>query len=894
MIYMKYLFFLLFFFSCQYTVQAKSLDKITLQLKWTHAFQFAGYYAAKEKGFYQQAGLDVDIAEASPTTDPIKNVLDDKAQYGVGTSSLLLEYEKKKPIVVLAVVFQESPYEIHASPDIQTIQDLIGKRLMLEPQSDELLAYLQKEGISLDQIKIIPHSFNLSDLITGKTDAMSGYVSNEPYYYHKRNYPFQTFTPRSAGIDFYGDNLFTTQSEIANHPDRVKAFRKASMQGWQYAKEHREEMINLILEKYAPNLTSEYLHYESAQMIPLLQPDLIEIGYMNPVRWKHIADTYVSLGLMPNNYNLEGFIYHEQQPLFPIWLIRILIAGLVVILMTSGVLVYFIRLNKHLAESRLRFKTLFQNSPIGMAMVDFESGRFLEANNVILEMSGHSYAEYLRLTFWDVTPGRFREQILRLLQDLNENGQIGPIEQECLRKDGSVYSVRTRCFLTYDRDNRKQIWAFIEDISKQKLIEESLKLSNVKYEHLVENIAGEYCFYMHDTQGIITYVSPSIFEMLGYTVDEAKAHYADFVTDHPSNYQIFASTDAVLRGEKQPTYLAQFRHKDGTTRWIEVNESPIFDESGKVIGVEGIMHNINALKESEFKLKLAASVFTNAKEGITITDSNGMIIDVNQAYEILTGYSKEELIGQSSSMLRSGRQTKEFYEDMWKKLLDEGHWSGEVWNRRKSGEFYAQILTISAVYDLDGSIMNFVGLVTDITSMKEHQKELEKIAHYDPLTALPNRLLLSDRLSHAIASANRRGRKLAVIFLDLDGFKPVNDTYGHEVGDELLRLLAKEMQTALREEDTLARIGGDEFVGVITDIGKDEECRAVLERLVNAISTPFVIKMLQIKVSASIGIAFYPDDGTDSDILIRNADQAMYVAKQSGKNQYRFFDHIDG
>lgn len=891
---MKYLFYLLLFFSCQYyTIQAKALEKVTLQLKWMHAFQFAGYYAAKEKGFYQQSGLDVDIVEASSTTDTIQNVLDNKAQYGVGTSSLLLEYGKKKPIVVLAVVFQESPFEIHASPNIQTIQDLIGKRLMLEPQSDELLAYLQKEGISLNQIKIIPHSFNSSDLITGKTDAMTGYVSSEPYYYHKHSYPFHTFTPRSAGIDFYGDNLFTTQSEVRNHPDRVKAFRKASMQGWQYAKDHREEMIDLILKKYAPDLTRGYLQYESAQMIPLLQPDLIEIGYMNPARWKHIADTYVSLGLMPKNYNLEGFIYHEPQALFPAWLIRVLIAGFVVVLVTSAVLIYFIRLNKYLSESRRRFKTLFQNSPIGMAMVDYESGRFLEANSAILEISGYSYDEYLRLTLWDVTPGRFQEQILHLLQDINENGQIGPIEQECLRKDGSTYSVRTRCFLTYDRDNRKQIWAFIEDISEQKMIEESLKLSHVKYEHLVENIAGEYCFYIHDAQGIVTYVSPSIIEMLGYTVDEAKANYADFVTDHPLNNQIFVSTDAALRGEKQPTYLAQFRHKDGTTRWIEVNESPIFDDVGNVVGVEGIMHNVNAIKESEFKLKLAASVFTNAKEGIAITDSKGVIIDVNQAYETLTGYSKEELIGQYSSILHSDRQSKEFYANMWKKLLDEGHWSGEIWNRRKNGEFYAQILTISAVYNLDGSIMNFVGLVTDITSIKEHQKELEKIAHYDPLTALPNRLLLSDRLSHAIASANRRGTKLAVIFLDLDGFKPVNDTYGHEVGDELLRLLAKEMQTALREEDTLARIGGDEFVGVITDISMDEECMAVLERLVNAISTPFVIQKIQIQVSASIGISFYPDDGTDSDILIRNADQAMYVAKQSGKNQYRFFKSID-
>lgn len=884
-------FLLLIFLILPNVLQSKPLDKIALQLKWTHAFQFAGYYAAKEQGYYKEAGLDVDIIEASPSTDPIKNVLDGKAQYGVGTSSLLLEYAKQKPLVVLAVIFQQSPYEIHTTGDILTIQGLIGKRLMLEPQSDELLAYLQKEGIPLNQITIIPHSFNPSDLMNGKTDAMSGYVSNEPFYYHKQNFSFQTFTPRSAGIDFYGDNLFTTRSEIASHPERVKAFREASMRGWQYAKEHHEEMIELIIKKYAPHLSNEYLHYESAQMIPLLQPDLIEIGYMNPARWKHIADTYVSIGLMSKNYNLDEFIYHESQESFPKWLIISMIAAGVVIFLTSAVLIYVIRLNRRLSESQQRFRTLFQNSPIGMIMVDYESGRFLEANTTVLDVSGYSYEEYLQLTFKDVTSKDFHDQMNTLFQEVGEREYVGPIEKECLRKDGSRYFVRARCFLTHDRHNRKQIWAFIEDLSEQKKIEESLKLSKVKYEHLVENIAGEYCFYIHDTQGVVTYVSPSIVDMLGYTADEAKAHYEDFITDHPLNCQIVASTEAALRGEKQSTYLAQFRHKDGTTRWIEVNESPMFSEQGDVIGVEGIMHNVNALKESEFKLNLAASVFTNAKEGIAITDSEGIIVDVNQAYERQTGYTKEELIGKNSSILQSGRQSKEFYSDMWQKLLNQGHWSGEIWNRRKNGALYAQILTISAVYDLDSLIMNFVGLTTDITSIKEHQKELETIAHYDTLTSLPNRLLLSDRLSQAIASANRRSNILAVIFIDLDGFKPVNDTLGHDAGDELLRLLSKEMQTVLREEDTLARIGGDEFVGVITNLGNQDECKKVLDRLIEIIQTPFLINAATVQVSASIGVAFYPDDGIEADILLRKADQAMYSAKQSGKNRYHIFEY---
>lgn len=880
---------LIMIFFLQALVAAESFDKITLQLKWTHAFQFAGYYAAKEKGFYKQAGLDVEIIEASPSINPVEEVLKGRAQYGVGTSSLVLEYGKGKPVVVLGVIFQESPYEIHAASNIQTIQELIGKRLMIEPQSEELMAYLQKEGISLDKITLIPHSFDPADLVNGKADAMSGYISNEPYYYHKHHYLFQTFTPRSVGIDFYGDNLFTTQSEVHNHPERVEAFRKASMLGWKYAKEHREEMIRLIMDKYAPKLTSDYLRYESAQMIPLLQPNLIEIGYMNPDRWQHIAKTYVELNLLPKNLDLEKFIYKKPESLFPTWVLRAFIIGSIIIILISSIMLYVIRLNKRLRETQLHFSTLFQSSPIGMAMIDYESGKFVDANPAVLKSSGYPYAEYIGLTFWDITPQEFQEQMNDQFQSLQENGQVGPFEKECIRKNGSRYTVRTRCFLTHDRHGRKQIWAFIEDISEQKEIEKSLQLTKVKYEHLVENIAGEYCFYMHDSNRIVTYVSPSIVEMLGYTADEAKAHFSDFVTDHPLNNQIYVSTEAVLSGEKQPTYLAQFRHKDGSSRWIDVNESPIFDEKGNIIGVEGIMHNVTTLKESEFQLKLAAGVFTNAKEGIVITDPNGSILDVNQAYVELTGYSKEELIGKNSRILQSGRQSKEFYGAMWNKLLTEGYWSGEVWNRHKSGEFYAQILTISAVYDIDDSIQNFVALMTDITAMKHHQKDLEQIAHYDVLTGLPNRLLLSDRLSHAIVSANRSGNKLAVIFLDLDGFKPVNDMYGHDTGDELLKVLAKEMKKALREEDTLARIGGDEFVGVIINLEKHNEALLILDRLITTVSTPIVINGISIQVSASIGVAFYPESGMNSDILLRNADQAMYSAKQSGKNRYHIF-----
>jgi len=290
------------------------------------------------------------------------------------------------------------------------------------------------------------------------------------------------------------------------------------------------------------------------------------------------------------------------------------------------------------------------------------------------------------------------------------------------------------------------------------------------------------------------------------------------------------------------------------------------------------------------ELALAASVFAHAGEAISITDAAGTIIDVNDTFTKTTGYSREEIIGKNSRILQSGRQSPEFYVDMWQALVKKGYWYGEIWNRRKSGELYAEMKTISAVRDENNVITHYVSLCTDITLLKEHQDQLERIIHYDMLTKLPNRSLFADRLSQAMLRCNRHDQSLAVVFLDLDGFKNVNDAYGHDMGDDLLIALSRRMKDVFRDGDTLARIGGDEFVAVITNLEKVEDCEPVLERILLAASGPVVLGDAALKVSASIGVTFYPQDSVDAGQLVRHADQAMYVAKELGKNCYHLFD----
>jgi diguanylate cyclase (GGDEF)-like protein/PAS domain S-box-containing protein len=300
--------------------------------------------------------------------------------------------------------------------------------------------------------------------------------------------------------------------------------------------------------------------------------------------------------------------------------------------------------------------------------------------------------------------------------------------------------------------------------------------------------------------------------------------------------------------------------------------------------------DITERKQAEEKIKLAANVFSHAREGIIITDIEGTIIDVNNTFTTTTGYSHEEVVGKNPSFLQSGRQSAKFYADMWQDLLIEGYWSGEIWNRRKNGEVYAEIKTISAVRDENAITTHYVALGNDITQMKEHQNQLEHIAHYDVLTNLPNRVLLADRLSQAMLHCSRQNQSLAVVFLDLDGFKIVNDAYGHDVGDQLLIALSLRMKEALREGDTLARFGGDEFVAVLADLTTVEDCEPILKRFLLAASEPVTVDDVVLKVSASIGVTFYPQDNVDTDQLMRHADQAMYVAKELGKNRYHLFD----
>ncbi len=315
------------------------------------------------------------------------------------------------------------------------------------------------------------------------------------------------------------------------------------------------------------------------------------------------------------------------------------------------------------------------------------------------------------------------------------------------------------------------------------------------------------------------------------------------------------------------------------------------DEQGRPRLVSGTFSDVSERRELELALHEAQLVFDRSDEGIMVVDALMRITRVNPAFCAITGYAAHEVLGQTPRLLASGRHERGFYEAMWQSLVHKGRWRGEIWNRRKNGEIYAEMLSINAVRDAQsGAVQHYVAVFTDISLLKQHADEMQRLLHYDPLTGVPNRRLLTDRLQQGIARARRSGRSLAVCLLDLDGFRHVNERHGEAVGNRLLIEVAKQLRQVLRADDTLARLGGDEFVLLLTELAGVDEATQLLDRVLAGLAQPVEVDGQALQIGASIGVSLFPEDPGDADALLRHADQAMVLAKESGRQRYQLFD----
>jgi len=391
--------------------------------------------------------------------------------------------------------------------------------------------------------------------------------------------------------------------------------------------------------------------------------------------------------------------------------------------------------------------------------------------------------------------------------------------------------------------------------------------------------------FLVDHAGRIIHANRRMAEMFGRPLAELIG--SEYVAQvHPDERETGRSSMMSLLDSELDfvTVERHYRRRDGSEFWGELSARRLQDVSGRRIGLVALIIDISSRKEAQAQLRLAAKVFENSHEGIVITDADTRILSANRAFTTITGYSEAEIRGQTPQQLQSGQYSKAFYAEMWRRLLEANHWEGEISNRRKDGSIAAEWLSISAVRLDNGKIANYVAIFTDISERKRDEERIRRIAQYDPLTELPNRSLLFDRMNNTLTGARRYDKRFAVLFLDLDGFKPINDSHGHDVGDAVLREVARRLEAKVRASDTVSRHGGDEFVILVPELPEPEQVTQLGGKLLAIIAETYRIGGLELRLTASIGISVYPEDGEDIDSLMKNADSAMYRAKNAGRN----------
>jgi diguanylate cyclase (GGDEF)-like protein/PAS domain S-box-containing protein len=425
------------------------------------------------------------------------------------------------------------------------------------------------------------------------------------------------------------------------------------------------------------------------------------------------------------------------------------------------------------------------------------------------------------------------------------------------------------------------------DITKRKQAEDALDHTLAEQKIILDNSLVGIAFINEERQFVR--INRKLEEMCGYTSAE--------LNGHPTEILYFSSEDYKNVGEqnyplirKGATYEMEhlMRRKDGTPFWCCVKVK-VIDPNALSKGYIWNLEDVTEKRQIEENQRLAATVFETTTEGILVTNADNHIIMVNPAFTAITGYTLDEVVGKDPNLLNSGHHNASFYQDMWKSLVETGKWQGELWNRRKNGEIYVEWVSMVVIRDASDSIVQYVAVFSDITKRKQTEDLIWHQAHYDALTELPNRTLFADRLTHAVQTAKRQQAQLAVMFIDLDRFKWVNDTLGHKAGDQLLKEAAQRLVACVRESDTVARLGGDEFTVILNQIESMLNLKNIAERVLNNLSQPFKLDNHKITIAGSIGIALFPEDGQDAETLLKNADIAMYQAKEGGRNAYQFF-----
>lgn len=543
------------------------------------------------------------------------------------------------------------------------------------------------------------------------------------------------------------------------------------------------------------------------------------------------------------------------------------------------------------AEADARMRAVVENVPEGIVTID-EQGRIESFNYAAERLFGYRAGEVIGYNVKRLMPEPYRSAHDRYLSDFVASGKRRCLEQgfrevEGIRRDGSRFPVELAVSEMHVGGQRRFI-GIARDISERKEAEGALIDTYERLRTIIEN-SSDWVWEI-DEDYRYTYASPRIADILGYTAGEVlrKSIFDLMPEGGAERFRELLEPD--LSHQRRFTMVEhRVVHKDGHTVVLQTSGSPFYNSDGKFCGYRGIDRDVTERKRAEATMAKLSSAIEQAADSILITDNKGVIEYVNAGFEETTGFTREEALGQAPNILKSGMMDKDFYRRMWEAIARGDVFRDVVVNRKKDGTVYYEEKTITPLVDAEGRISHFVSSGKDITERMRAQEQLQYLAYHDVLTDLPNRTLFMDRLSQAITHAAREGRLLALLFMDLDNFKVINDSLGHPAGDQLLQELAKRLRSGLREGDTVARLSGDEFAVLLEDLASAEDVAPIARKILDHICAPFMTEGRELIATTSIGIALFPDDGTEPAVLLKNADIAMYRAKDKGRNNYRFY-----
>lgn len=862
-----------------------SQDKVILQLKWFHQFQFAGYYAAKEKGFYDEVGLDVEIKQRDLNSNNIEQVINNEAQYGVADSALLLYKMRDEPVVIVAPIFQHSPNVLISlkSNKINSPYDLEGKNISIyanDIDSFTIFAMLKKFGVK-PNILTQRNSDDYLKLMNKEIDLTSAYLSNETFYFKEKNLDINIINPMFYGFDLYGDMLFTNKDEALNHPDRVDKFKKATLKGWLYALNHKEEIIELIHTKYNNKKSIEHLRYEADVISEMTDIKKVPLGTMDKGRFKYISDLYKDYGLAKNSLNIKDFIFEEYENNLNL---------------TKDELNY-LKNKKELSycidPNWMPFEKNISSKHIGITAEYFK----------IFQKELGIPIEFIPTTSWTESLS-FAENkkcdMLSLLTISEKRKKFLNFTKPYLQSPLVVVTRNDEIFISDISDIKNKRIGIVKDYAYIEILKN--KYPNINIVEVKDIDDGLSRVKNKDLYGFIDTLST-----VAYTIQNK------YNTQLKISGKFYETLDLSIGTRIDEPLLADILNKviDTITfeekeqifnKWtsIKVDEDANYKQIALwvfgTIFIFGIVlyvfisanlklsREIKKREEIEKRLK-SFNKLIDEHIISSETDLRGYITDVSSAFCHISKYTRKELIGQNQNIVRHPDMPKEIYKNLWKIISENQVWIGEIKNITKDGIDYWVHTTISPKFNEFNEKIGYISIRQDITD----KKIIEEISIIDSLTDIYNRRFFNDFSPKFVNIGKRENQYLSFLVIDVDYFKQYNDTYGHLMGDDVLKQVAKVLkESTLRSDDYCFRLGGEEF-GILFKVENKNKAFNFANKILNTIEE-LKIEHKNSKVNKYVTVSMglfsaYANNIRDIEEMYKKADEMLYLAKETGRNR---------